>query len=138
MGDSTQIGIANVPVTGTQMTGTVGQAVGGLITPVDVSGIQLSASLGSITLTQSTNESITGFGMTASVGEEGPIPQVMVGTTGQQLASSVGSVGPVTGTANVELTGVVLTATAGQLNINAWAEINPDVNNIWTEVDIAA
>jgi hypothetical protein len=138
MGDSTQIGIANVPVTGTQMTGTVGQAVGGTLLPVDVSGIGMTASLGNITLIQSTVESITGFGMTALMGDEGPIPQVMVGTTGQQLTSSIGSVGPITGTATVQLTGIVLTPTAGQLNINAWAEIDPDVNNVWTEVDLAA
>jgi hypothetical protein len=62
----------------------------------------------------------------------------MVGTTGQQLTSSIGSVGPITGTATVQLTGIVLTPSAGQLNINAWAEIDPDVNNVWTEVDLAA
>jgi hypothetical protein len=40
--------------------------------------------------------------------------------------------------ANVDVTGIQLTSTAGSLNITAWAEIDPGVNNTWAPVDLAA
>jgi hypothetical protein len=36
------------------------------------------------------------------------------------------------------LTGIGLTSNIGSLNITAWAEIDLGVNNVWTEVDLAA
>jgi hypothetical protein len=61
----------------------------------------------------------------------------IVGVTGQQLTSGIGSVS-ITGTANISLTGIALTSNIGSLNITAWAEIDLGVNNVWTEVDLAA
>jgi hypothetical protein len=138
IGDTTEVGTATVDLTGIDLTLTQGITVGGTKTPVDVTGSQLDLTLGNFNLVQSTVESVTGLEITSSIGNQGPIPQNMVGAQGQELTSSVGSVGPITGTANVQLTGIVLTSSVGQLNINAWAEIDPDVNNIWTEVDLAA
>ena len=34
--------------------------------------------------------------------------------------------------------GIGLTASLGTVNITAWSEINPGVNNTWSEVDLAA
>jgi hypothetical protein len=103
---------------------------------VDVTGISASLSLGSITLIQSTNESVTTAGLlTGSVGSI--IPVSVYDVTGQSLAGSIGSV-TVTGQANTDVTGIGLTANIGSVNITSWNEINPGVNNTWTEVDFAA
>jgi hypothetical protein len=75
--------------------------------------------------------------MTLSLGTPAEIPQQIVGVTGQQLTSGIGSV-TVTGTSIVPLTGVSLTLSIGTTNITAWAEIDLGVNNVWTEVDLAA
>ena len=40
--------------------------------------------------------------------------------------------------ANVDVTGIALTSSIGSVNITAWQEINLGVNNVWTEVDLAA
>jgi hypothetical protein len=42
------------------------------------------------------------------------------------------------GNALVEPTGIVLTSSTGSPNITAWSEVNLGVNNVWTEVDLAA
>jgi len=44
----------------------------------------------------------------------------------------------ITGDGIVTPTGQSLTSSVGSVNITAWAEINPGVNNTWTEVDRAA
>jgi len=38
----------------------------------------------------------------------------------------------------VQVSGVQLTSSTGSPNITAWQEIDLGVNNIWTEVDLAA
>ncbi len=134
---STVIGHANVSVTGIQATMSVGTAVGGLKTPVDVTGIQASMTLGSIALEQSTNEPVTGQQTTMSIGSPSEIPGQIIGVGGLQLASSIGSV-TATGQSNVDVTGIQMTISAGNTNVTAWAEVNPGVNNIWSEVDRAA
>ena len=58
-------------------------------------------------------------------------------TTAGVLNSSIGSVS-VTGGANIDVTGIGLTANIGSVNVTAWSEIDPGVNNVWTEVDRAA
>jgi hypothetical protein len=136
-GTTTETGTASVSVTGQFLTTGVGQAVAGLFLPVDVTGISASLTLGTFTLVQSTNEPVTGQAMTLGLGTPAEIPQQIVGVTGQQLTSGIGSV-TITGTANISLTGIALTSNIGSLNITAWAEIDLGVNNVWTEVDIAA
>jgi hypothetical protein len=49
----------------------------------------------------------------------------------------VGSVS-ITGGAVVDVSGIGLTANIGSVNVTAWSEIDPGVNNVWTEVDRAA
>ena len=53
------------------------------------------------------------------------------------MTSSVGSVVAV-GTAGIDVTGIQMTISAGSVNVTAWAEIDPGVTNVWTEVDLAA
>ena len=130
-------GLATVDVTGSQLTGSIGNTIAGLKTPVDVTGIQATMSLGTFTLIQSTNEPVTGQQITASLGTPSEIPGQMIGVSGLQMSSSIGSV-TVTGTAGIDVTGIQLTASLGTVSITSWQEIDPGVNNVWTEVDLAA
>tara|TARA_R100000988_G_C3996834_1_gene166312 strand:+ start:449 stop:1810 length:1362 start_codon:yes stop_codon:yes gene_type:complete len=129
---------ANVTVTSAgSITSQVGNAAGGLKTPVDVTGIQLTSTIGTITLQQTTIEPVTGQQLAMSLGQHDEIPGQIIGVGGLQLTSSVGSVTAV-GSSIVDVTGIQFTSSVGSPNITAWAEINPGVNNIWTEVDRAA
>ena len=130
-------GLATVDVTGSQLTGSIGNTIAGLKTPVDVTGIQATMSLGTFTLIQSTNEPVTGQQITASLGTPSEIPGQMIGVSGLSIAPQMGAV-TVTGTAGIDVTGIQLTASLGTVNITSWQEIDPGVNNIWTEVDLAA
>ena len=130
-------GLANVSATGNSASITAGSVIAGLKTPVDVSGIQSTMSLGSITLIQTTNEQPSGIQATMSLGQHAEIPGQIIGVSGQQISSSVGSV-TATGEAAVDVTGIQMTISVGSPNITAWAEIDPGVNNVWTEVDLAA
>ena len=115
----------------------VGNTVAGLITEVPVTGNSASLTLGTPSLDQSTNESATGQALTLSLGTQGSIPQNVVGLTGLPLTMAMGEEGTV-GNALVEPTGIVLTSSTGSPNITAWSEVNLGVNNVWTEVDLAA
>jgi len=137
LGSLTLTGTATVNVTGTQLSGSMGNVVAGLKTPVDVTGIQATMSLGSITLIQSTNEPVTGQQLTLALGEAEEIPAQIVGVSGIQLTSSIGSV-TVVGTSVIQPTGISATFSVGQVNVTPWQEINLGVNNVWTEVDLAA
>ena len=64
-------------------------------------------------------------------------PVSVYSVTGQAITGSVGSV-TVTGEAGIDVTGIGLTANIGSVNVTAWSEINPGVNNVWSEVDRAA
>ena len=136
-GTTTETGTANLTLTGIPATLSQGNTVGGTIQGVAVTGISASLTLGTFTLVQSTNEPVTGQAMTLGLGTPAEIPQQIVGVTGQQLTSGIGSVS-VTGTGAVPLTGITLTSNIGSINITAWAEIDLGVNNVWTEVDLAA
>ena len=127
----------DVSVTGVQATMSVGNAVGGLKTPVDVTGIQATMTLGTIALEQTTIEPVTGQQLTMTLGQHADIPGQIIGVGGQQLTSSIGSV-TATGTSVIEPTGIQMTASVGSVNVTAWAEVNPGVNNIWSVVDRAA
>jgi len=133
---SSVTGTALVQPSGQALSGSIGQVIPEPKIPVDVDMFAMSLSLGSITLVQSTNEGVTTAGLlTGSVGSI--IPVSVYDVTGQALSSSVGSVS-ITGTANIDVSGIGLTASIGSINITSWQEVNPGVNNIWTEVDRAA
>jgi hypothetical protein len=120
-----------------QATFSEGQVVGGTKQDVPVTGIEATLTLGNFTLVQSTNESVTGQELTSSIGEAAEIPQQIVGVSGIQLTANIGSV-TVTGTAVAAATGTELTSSIGSINVTSWNEIDPNVNNVWTEVDLAA
>jgi hypothetical protein len=136
-GTTTEIGTANLNLTGVSATLAQGNTVGGTLQEVPVTMFGMSSSLGSISLVQSTNEPVTGQAMTLGLGTTEEIPDQIVGVTGQQLTSGIGSVS-IIGTCVVPVTGIALTSNIGSLNITAWAEIDLGVNNVWTEVDLAA
>ena len=129
---------ADVNVTSAgSLTSSIGTTVAGLKTPVDVTGIAATFTLGTFSLVQSTTESVTGQQATMSLGQHAEIPGQIIGVSGQQISGSIGSV-TVTGTAGIDVTGIQMTASVGNVNITAWQEIDPGVNNVWTEVDLAA
>tara|TARA_R100001460_G_scaffold9682_2_gene23083 strand:+ start:337 stop:1242 length:906 start_codon:yes stop_codon:yes gene_type:complete len=133
------VGDANVEVTSAgSLTGSMGNTVAGLKTPVDVSGIAASFTLGSFSLVQSTTEPVTGISSTMSLGSIASIPDTMIGVSGISMTSSLGEEGPVTGNALVQPTGISLTSSVGSVNITAWSEIDLGVTNTWTVVDLAA
>ena len=138
IGSLSFVGDANVTVTSAgSLTGSVGNTVAGLKTPVDVTGISASFSLGSINLVQTTTESPTGVQATLSLGQHSEIPGQIIGVSGQQLSGSIGSV-TVTGAAGIDVTGIQMSASVGLVNLTPWQEVDLGVNNTWTTVDLAA
>ena len=125
-----------VQPTGQSLSGSIGQVVPEPLLEVPVTGISATLSLGGITLVQSTNETATGQSATISLGTVDPVAVYPVTTAGL-LNGSVGSV-TVIGQANISVTGIGLTASIGSISITSWNEINPGVNNVWSEVDKAA
>ena len=136
IGSTSQTGLANISVTGNSASTSIGQVVPEPKIPVDVTGVSLTASLGTISLEQSTNETATGQSASISLGTVDPVAVYPVTTAGL-LNGSVGSV-TVVGTASIPVTGIGLTSNIGSVNVTAWSEIDPGVNNVWTEVDKAA
>jgi hypothetical protein len=53
------------------------------------------------------------------------------------MTMSIGEETPIAN-ANVNVTGIALTSSIGSVNTTAWQEIDLGVNNVWTEVDLAA
>jgi hypothetical protein len=72
-----------------------------------------------------------------SLGQHAEIPGQIIGVGSLQLTSSIGSV-TTFGTANIDVTGIQMTISAGSVNVTPWQEVNPDVTNVWSEVDLAA
>jgi len=136
IGSTSQTGLANVSVTGNSASTSIGQVVPEPLIEVPVTGVSLTASLGTISLEQSTNETATGQSATISLGTVDPVAVYPVTTAGL-LNGSVGSV-TVIGTASIPVTGIGLTSNIGSVNVTAWSEIDPGVNNTWTPVDRAA
>ena len=123
----------------------------------EVTGFGLTSSIGDEIITADSNVVITGQELTSSMGEETTVADGNISVTGLELTSSIGSVEQntiydVTGVqmtlflgeetpnanANVNVTGIALTTTLASPNITAWAEIDPGVTNVWTDVDLAA
>jgi hypothetical protein len=130
-------GTATVDVTGISLSSSIGDAIAGLFLDVPVTGSQITSTLGDFSLQQSTIEPVTGQQLTSSLGQAEEVPDQIIGVSGIQLSSSVGQI-TATGNALVQPTGIQLTSSTGSPNITAWQEINLGVNNIWTEVDLAA
>lgn len=128
-------GTATVDVTGIELTSNIGQVIPEPNLEVPVTGISASMTIGNISLIQSTVELVTGQQLTGSVGQVDAVSIAEV--SGIQLTGSVGSV-TVDAGAGVNVSGVSASISVGSVKITAWQEINPGVNNVWTEVDLAA
>jgi len=128
-------GTATVDVTGIELTSNIGQVIPEPNLEVPVTGISASMTIGNISLIQSTVELVTGQQLTGSVGQVDAVSVAEV--SGIQLTGSVGSV-TVDADAGVNVSGVSASISVGSVKITAWQEINPGVNNVWTEVDLAA
>jgi len=102
---------------------------------VEVTGQELTMSMGEEVPTADANVSLTGIELSSSIGDV--TQQTGYDVTGSQINTSIGSV-TVTGNATVDVTGIQLTSSIGSVAITAWQEINPNVSNVWTEVDLAA
>ena len=133
---SSVTGTALVEPSGQALAGSIGQVVPEPKIPVDVTGIALNATLGNITLIQTTVESVSGQALALSAGTATPVSVYPVTTAGL-LTGSVGSV-VINAAANVDVSGIGLTANIGSVNVTPWSEVEPGVNNTWTEVDLAA
>ena len=134
-GDVSVTGIANVPVTGTEMTMTLGDEFAFTDFTAEVTGQELTISLGEEDTIADANVELTGIELTSSIGDVEQETRYAV--TGVEMSTAIGSV-IVTGNANVDVTGIQLQTNTGNPNITAWAEIDPGVSNVWTEVDLAA
>ncbi len=128
-------GTATVDVTGIELTSNIGQVVPEPNLDVPVTGISASMTIGNISLIQSTVELVTGQQLTGSVGQVDAVSIAEV--SGIQLTGSVGSV-TVDAGAEVNVSGISASISVGSVKITPWQEINPGVNNVWTEVDLAA
>ena len=135
VGDVSITGTANVSVTGTEMTMSMGEESAFTDHTVEVTGQQLTMSMGEEVPTADANVSLTGIQLTSSIGTA--TQETRYNVTGVQMSTSIGSVTE-KADADVDVTGVQLQTNTGTPNITAWAEINPGVSNIWTDVDIAA
>lgn len=128
-------GTATVDVTGIELTSNIGQVIPEPKLEVPVTGISASMTLGDISLIQSTIEPVTGQELTGSVGQVDAISVAEV--SGIELTGSVGSV-TVDAGAEVNVSGISASISVGSVKITAWQEVDPGVNNIWSEVDLAA
>jgi hypothetical protein len=143
------IGDANVPVTGTPLVSTVGDAIGSAFVLVETTGQSLSSNLGTVTEVPIGQQvDVTGFELTANASNpthdtltafgEAPfatlspatfnIPVGIEATTGGivgtfPLPMSLGDV-VITGTANLTLTGQALTSNLGSVAITADANVD--------------
>ena len=136
-GTFTLIQSTNETAAGQSLSGNVGQVIGGTKQDVPVTQFGMSSNIGSISLVQSSNEPVTGSVLSSSIGTVEEIPGQIIGLSGFNLSSGIGSV-TATGTASITVSGIALTSSIGTINITAWAEIDLGVNNVWTEVDLAA
>jgi len=135
IGDETVTGAANVDVTGQELTSSIGNETVAADGNVSVTGIELTSSIGEETVTADANVTVTGIELTSSIGE---VEQnTIYDVTGVQMTLSLGEETAVAN-ANVVVTGIALTTSIGTVNTTAWQEIDPGVNNVWTEVDLAA
>ena len=157
IGTSTIEIAAGPPLTSAGLLQTVvGSAIADANTLIDVTGIALTGNVGQV-IGESVVE-LTGIAMTLSIGEEIPVADVTVATTtAGLLQTSIGSVDAVSSvelvglpatvsigsattaqTANVFVTGISMSTSVGNVAVTPWSEVDLDVNNTWTEVDLAA
>ncbi len=79
-------------------------------------GIAMSANLGDETITADANLTLTGYAITATEGTVDPSPDATVTGIGFGMAVATGTV--ISGTADIDVTGIAMTATLGQETID--------------------
>ena len=129
---------ANADVTVTsagELSTSIGQVVPEPKISVDVTGISATMTLGTFTLVQGTTEAVTGQQLTLSIGNAEQASLYPV--SGLSLTGGVGDV-TVIGTADIDVSGISMSISAGSIGTTAWAEVDPGVNNTWSDVDLAA
>ena len=157
IGSSTvEIAVGPVTTTAGLLQTAVGSAIADANTLADVTGTSLTGSLGNVDPVSVVD--VTGISLTASLGGEIAVTDVTVGvTTAGLLQGAIGNVdavsvvdlvtmiantqvGSVTTvqTANVFVTGISMSTSVGNVAVTPWSEVDLDVNNTWTEVDLAA
>jgi|DEB0MinimDraft_6_1074348.scaffolds.fasta_scaffold13425_2 hypothetical protein len=98
---------------------------------VDVTGNELTSSISSVTAVADVDVSLTGIGLTSNIGDADAVSVAEV--SGIALSANIGSV-TVVGNATVSVTGNSLSISQGSVIVTAWAEIDPNVNQTFTEV----
>ncbi len=88
-------------------------------------------------MTGDANISLTTNLLTISDGEEDVSIDVTASVSGFNLTTAINSV-TVDLNTPVDLTGQQLTISEGNTGTIAWSNVDPDVSNVWVEVDIAA
>jgi hypothetical protein len=125
---------ANVPVTGNNLITGAGQVFAGALVDVSVTGISLSIDLGTSVITPNTIAQITGQSLNTQIGIVDPSPDAMVTGVGVTAAIGIGSV--VIGTANVDVTGIQLTASLGTPLTLANADVEVTGSSLSSEIGI--
>jgi len=120
---------------GVTATTAVGQADG--VFTVPLSGIDITTTAGSLAITGDANVSVTTNLLTISDGEEDISIDVTASVTGFNLTTTINSV-TVDLNTPVDLSTNLMTITEGNTGTIAWSNVDPGVNNVWVEVDIAA
>jgi len=136
VGSTSITGDANVTVTSAgELTGSIGQVVPEPKLAVDVTGISATMTLGTFTLVQGTTESVTGQQLTLSIGDAEQASVYPV--SGLSLTGNVGDV-TVIGGADIDVSGISMSISVGTATTQGWNEVDPGVNNVWSDVDLAA
>jgi len=135
VGTVTLISAVDAPVTGTPMTSAVGD-VDATFT-VLVSGIDMTATPGDLDISGTATVSLSTNLLTISDSSPTVIIDVTVEPTGINLTTALNSTTVALNTP-VDLTGFAMTITEGTPGTVAWSDVDPNVSNTWTEVDIAA
>jgi hypothetical protein len=126
----------NVPVTGSQLNGSVGIITAGLLVEVPVTGSQVNTLIGNESISTDVSVTVTTAGrLNLSPGQITYAAGYNV--TGSQANLSVGTVTFVI-TGSTTVTGSRLNVRQGSVNIQGWSEVQTGANNTWTPVDIAA
>jgi hypothetical protein len=104
---------------------------------VNVTGIDLTASAGTLSMTGDANVSATTNLLTISDDSVDISIDVTASVTGLNLTTAINSVTVELNTP-ADVTGQQLSISEGNIGTIAWSNVDPNVSNVWVEVDIAA
>ena len=131
LGDETAFTDVDISITGFGLTSALGAITVDLNQQVDVTGNELTSEISSVTIVANADVSLTGIGLTSNIGDADAVSVVEV--SGISLSANIGSV-TISANADVSVTGQALSTAVGSTIVTAWAEIDPNVNQTFTEV----